>query len=318
MKDDFIYLYLSKDIIKYFECLQSGSDCALSANAFLVLLLASSRSAWCADCFEIADYNKFTNTDENATYIKNTININDRNYNDALRELVKNNLIYKTKKDVYIINSWVAAHGNAKDIQKHRAYCYTNGIFPPPAFAWREPTTTEERKALAEELSIDPGKQRHACVYVDNLKNYSCFNTVFNNKRISCTELIVLFHFATVCQFIKFPNSPALNNTITRTTKELEKLAEMLQIKKRAVQYAINNLVQAHLLHKIEGENGKYIINSFVSAKGTKDRVKALQAKLLQDGEYFGRCACGDIIFDKDKNIFIHKPTGEIKEVKKI
>lgn len=318
MKDDFIYLYLSKDIIKYFECLQSGSDCALSANAFLVLLLASSRSAWCADCFEIADYNKFTNTDENATYIKNTININDRNYNDALRELVKNNLIYKTKKDVYIINSWVAAHGNAEDIQKHRAYCYKCGIFAPPAFDWREPTTDEETKALEEELNTDAGKQKHACVYVDNFKTFTCFNTIFNNKRISLTEIILLLHFATVSQFVKFPHSPELNNTITRSTRELEKVAEMLQIKKRAVQYAINNLISAHLLHKIEGENGKYIINPFISAKGTKDKVKALQAKLLQDdGEYFGRCACGDIIFDKE-NIFIHKPTGEIKEVKKI
>ena len=90
-----------------------------------------------------------------------------------------------------------------------------------------------------------------------------------------------------------------------------------MQIKKRAVQYAINNLISAHLLHKIEGENGKYIINPFISAKGTKEKVKALQAKLLQDdGEYFEQCACGDITFNKD--IFIHKPTGEIKEVKKI
>ena len=312
MKDEFVYLYLTSDNIKSFECLQTGEDCALSANAFLVMLLAASVSAWCADCFDIKDYNKFTNSDDNAKTIKHSLNISDRNYNDAIRELVKGGLMYKNKRNVYTLNPWIIAHGEAKDIQKHREYCYQKGLFSPPLFGWREVITDSDKQQLEEELNTDPAKQKHACVYTGNFKNFACFNTVFGGKRINVTELVLFFHFATVCQFVKYPNSIELNNIITRNTKELDKLAELLQLKKRAVQYAINNLVSTLLLHKVEGENGKYIINPYIAAKGTKDKIKAYQANLSQHHEYFQSMVNGDILYNNNNVINVY--SGEVKE----
>lgn len=315
MKDEeFVYLYLTNDMVRAFPCLQPGEEEALSANALLVLLLATSESAWCADCFNVADYNKYTNTSDNANYIKSTLNISDRVYSDAIRLLVKNNLMYKVKKDVYIINPWICAHGDAQNIQSHRIYCYYNNIFCPPAWGWRIAETDEEKTALKGILSEDASKQKHACVYVNNLKNYTCFNGMFNSKRASLTDLILFFMFATSAQFVKYPSTIELNNVISRSTKELDKIADLLQLKKRAVQYALNNLTNAHLLHKIGNENGKYIVNPFLSAKGKKDKIQVFQSTILQDGSYFCGFAAGNLKYND--NIIVNNETGEIQEVK--
>lgn len=298
MKDDFIYLYLTNETVRSFPCLQAGRSGALSTNAIMVLLLAASASSWCADCFDVSDYNKYTSTKDNANYIMDTANISDRAYNDALRELVKSNVMYKVKRDVYIINSWIAAHGNADDIQKHRIYCYQNGIFPPPQFGWRDATTEEEKNMLFEELNTCANKQKHACVYVNNFRFYACLHNNNTARRINATELILFFMLSTSAQFVKYPSSIELNNVVSRSVKELDKLADLLSLKKRAIQYALNNLTDAHLLHKIDNENGKYIVNPFLSAKGQKDKVNAFQRNLLDDSSYFSGFACGELKYE--------------------
>lgn len=299
MKDDFIYFYLTTETVRSFPCLQAGHKEALSTNAMLVLLLAASASAWCSDCFEVSDYNKYTSTKDNESYIKDTANISDRAYSDALRELVNANMMYKVKRNVYIINSWVVAHGNAVDIQKHRLYCYQKGIFPPPIFGWRDATTEEEKNRLVEELNTDANKQKHACVYVNNFRFFACLR---NNtaRRANATELIVFFMFATSAQFVKYPTSIELNNVVSRSVKEIDKLAELLGLKKRAIQYALNNLTDAHLLHKIDDENGKYIVNPFLSAKGQKDKVNAFQRHFFDDKNrsYFSGFPCGELRYE--------------------
>lgn len=311
MNDNFIYLYLSNDIIRNYECFQAGSKRALSANAFMALLLAAYKSAWCADCFDIKDYNKFTNTAEHSKYIKNTLNLNDRNYADAIRLLVKNNLMYKVKKDMYLINPWIASHGDTEEIRKYRQYCFENNIFGTPNLQGRAVTTAEEQKILNAELTKDVAKQKHVCVYIDNIANFSCFTGEFDEKRLNITELILFFLFATYSKFVKFPNSIVLNNVIDNSTQELEKIAEMLQLKKRAVQYAIQHLTEVNLLHKIESEHGKYIVNPFLTAKGKKEVIKAFQVSLFKSGSYFNNFSTGDLMYDN--NLIINLKTGETK-----
>lgn len=311
MNEDFVYLYLNTEIIRNFPCFQAGHEHSLTANAFLVFLLVAAESAWCADCFAIEDYNKFTNTEEHKETIKNIFNITDRAYDDSLRSLVKNKLLYKVKKDIYIVNSWVCTHGNSESIKKHRQFCYDNDIFYPPHIN-RKATTDEELKLVQKELSIDACKQKHACVYFNNLKNFSCFSAKFNKKKINITELIIFFMFATTSQFVRYPKALELNNVIHKSTTDITKLADLLQLKTRAIQYAIKNLCTMNLLHKLEGENGKYVINPMISAKGTKERVHIFQSSILQS-DYFNHYVNGDIMHIN--NNIINLKTGEVEEV---
>lgn len=308
MNEDFIYLYLNADNIRNFPCFYAGTKEALTANAFLVLLLVAAESAWCSDCFSIEDYNKFTNTEEHRERIKNILNITDRAYYDSLRSLIKNRLLYKVKKDIYIVNSWVCTHGDSESIKKHRQFCYDNDMFYPPHIN-RKAITDEELKLVQEQLSIDACKQKHACVYFNNIKNFSCFSAKFNRKKINITELVIFFMFATTSQFVRYPKTIELNNIIHKSVKEIAKLSDLLQLKIRAVQYAIKNLCDMHLLHKIDRENGKYIINPFISAKGTKERVQIFQATVIQS-DYFNNLVTGDILYEE--NNIVDLRSGEV------
>lgn len=310
MNKDFIYLYLSTDNIRSFPCLQPGSEYSLSATDFLVLLAIANEASWCANCFAVEDYNKYTSTNEHREKIKKTLNINDRTYDNALRSLVKNNLIYKVKKNVYILNSWIIAHGDGECIRKHREYCYYNCIFKTARLN-RYAETEEELKLLRDDLNIDASKQKHACVYYDNLKNFSCFGGKFGAKRINITELILFFAFATSAQFVKYPGTIDINNVIDKSTRELEKTADLLQLKIRSVQQSIKNLCAMGLLHKIEHENGKYIINPIISAKGTKDKVHKYQSTVCQSS-YFCGYANGDVAYLDNKIIDLRN--GEVVE----
>ena len=85
----------------------------------------------------------------------------------------------------------------------------------------------------------------------------------------------------------------------------------MLQLKKRAVQYAIQHLAEVNLLHKIESEHGKYIVNPFLTAKGKKEVIKAFQVSLFESGSYFNNFSTGDLMYDN--NLIINLKTGETK-----
>ncbi|MBE6890082.1 MAG: hypothetical protein E7485_08735 [Ruminococcaceae bacterium] len=318
MQDNFICCYASISNIRHKIELNPGHEECLSYNALINLLLLAMSSSWCSDVYNIDDMQKITITDAVIAKITTQTNTTPRTFKKTIKELQEAHLLYKVKKDVFYVNPFFVAHGSSVHIKQFRAWCVANNIFVPfelQGFNLAAPDAAPElQDILSVALNTDPDKQRHICLYLtpENISRFGCFAGVGGIKKLNASELIYFLAMSTSANFIKAAKTPELCNVYTQNITEQDRLARLWGVDSRTIRYIIANLTAAHLLHKCKGTNGKYIINPFLAAKGQPAKIAVLQQTIINNSDYFGGCAAGDVI--AQDGVIINKETGEVLE----
>lgn len=299
----FCACYININTVASMPCLQPGADEHLSFNALLQLLLLINSAKWCADDIDIAEMGTIAVTDKLITKVCGVMHTTERTFKKALKELVTANCIHKTAiKNTYYINPYLLSQGDPVNVRRYRRYCADNNIFLPPSLQGADITDAIVKSEIERIVEQDVDKERHSCLYFTpaNTANYiGLTGTTKSIKKLNFTELITFLMLSTMSTFCKSPKSPELCNIVTLSGKEQERIAKKLCISTRSLRDALQNLTAAHLLHKVQGENGKYIINPFLAARGRPDKIAALQAELVafnpQKPQFFGGFADGEI-----------------------
>jgi hypothetical protein len=293
--------------------LNPGHKECLSYNALINLLLLAMSSSWCSDVYNVEDMQKITITDAVINKITAQTRTTTRTFKKTIKELQEANLLYKIKKDVYYINPFFVAHGSSVHIKQFRAWCVANNIFVPFELEGCDTANPELQDVLHAALTADPDKQRHICLYFtpEIMARFGCFAGVGGIKKLNASDLIYFLAMSTSANFVKAAKTPELCNVYTQDGTAQDRLARLWGVDSRTIRYIIANLTAAHLLHKCKGTSGKYIINPFLAAKGQPAKIAVLQQAIINNSDYFGGCAAGDIAQD---GVIIHKETGEVLE----
>ena len=308
------------NINKIFPLLQG-----LNKNSAIASIVIPHSASWCQRDIAVEDRNTVTiSKDYIANYCKN-MNITERTFKKMLKELQPIILrLKKNTKDVYYVNPFWAAHGSNDEIKEFRYYCVKNRIFIPFSMFGKickstapelydtlyENTrgaellefieqTDKNEQELQSALDAEPLSHKHSCLYT-NIATVSHYSA-FCEAKLSTTEVLFFIMLSSMCNFVKSPNVFDINNVVTLSVKEQERLAEKIGIKDRALRDCLKKMTELSILHKIDRENGKYMINPFLTAKGEQSKIILLQNRLEKNKNFFDGHAAGDVMIKEVK-----------------
>lgn len=226
-------------------------------------------------------------------------------------------------KDTYYINPFFVAHGDGQSVAEFREFCVKNKLFVPFIFAKKicksidadaykkeldacsyddksrklfVDCAEKNEEDLQDYLERDALSYNHSCLYT-NLDRAAKY-TAFANAKLGTTDVFVLLLLSSMTNYTKHQSDAECNNIVTISVKKQKEIAAKLGISDRALRLSISKLCDLSLLHKCSAENGKYIVNPCISAKGEQKRILSLQHNFVTKfyaAGYFNRCVTGDI-----------------------
>ena len=297
----------------------------VNKNTAIAALIIPHSAAWCEADIAIEKRNTVTLDKEYMHKYCNAMHITERTFKKIVKEL-QPVILRKKSKDIYYVNPFFCSHGDGRHVAEFREYCVKNKLFIPFSFINKAcksineehynyildnvccdtddrrrfiMTAKKNEEELQEILEKDALSYKHNCLYT-NLDRVSKY-TAFVDAKLCTTDVFVFMLMSCMSNFTKNQSDAEHNNIVTLSIKEQEKIAAKLNISDRAVRDSLKKLCELSLLHKCERENGKYIVNPFLSAKGEQNRIISLQHNFITkfvDNKYFNSCVDGDV----DKN----------------
>lgn len=235
----------------------------ISRHAAIAAIVLPAHCSWCNSDTPVTERNVLIVDKSYKDKYVSTMNITPRILDDALRELQKIGIIRKNKKAHYYVNPWWAVTGDDKAISQFRQYCDDNGLFPH----WGD-----------TDCSAKASQQRHirCSTRLQAVARYKAF-CGRGNITLNVTDVLLLITLAYRSNIVHCPKSGAKYNHITLTGSTQRKIGDRLGIKPKTVRDSLLKMTQLHLLHKVGGENGQYMINPCLMARGTSQDITVLQ-----------------------------------------
>ena len=294
----------------------------INKNSTIAAIVIPHSATWCQDDIAVENRNTVTLDKDYMHKYCETMHITERTFKKIIKEL-QPVVLRKKDKDTYYVNPFWCAHGSNDDIKEFREYCVQHKLFIPfsmvgkickginedyynymcdntPGCEIKQflAATAKNEEDLRAALDSEPLACKHSCLYT-NLSRVSHFSA-FIDAKLSTTDVFLFLMLSSMCNFVKNQSDAEHNNIITMSIKEQQKIAKRLDIKDRALRDCLKKMTDLHLLHKCEAENGKYIVNPCLCAKGEQSRIQSLQHNFQNKfSSYFDGCAGGDI---KDSN----------------
>ena len=297
----------------------------INKNSAIAALIIPHAATWCEADIAVDKRNTVVLDKAYIAKYCDTMHITERTFKKAIKELQPTLLRKKDgTKDTYYINPFYACHGDSKHIAEYRQYCVRNKLFIPFDFVNKTcksidadayerdlyvasfdanaqskfvAQAEQTEKELAEYLERDVLSYSHNCLYT-NLSRV-CNYSAFVDAKLSTTDVYVLLIMSSLSGYTKNQSSIDANNIVTLSVKKQEEIAAKIGIKDRTLRDSLKKLCELSLLHKCERENGKYIVNPFLLAKGEQSKITSLQYKIETGNfvgkHYFNDCADGDI-----------------------
>lgn len=280
------------------------NDKKLSRHAAIASIILPAHCSWCATNTPIAGRNTLTVDKDFVAKYTTIMGISERILKDVLKELQSIGILHKAgAKGQYYCNPWWAAAGDDDAIVEYRQYCLKEHIFAP----WKDIS-----------LNIKPSRQKHIRCMANlyTASRYMAFCGPTNT--LNTTDVITMIVLAYRSKMITYPKTHIHRNYVIITGKDQQDICRQLGPQgpaTKTLRDSLKKLTDLHLLHKVEGINGAYLINPLIMARGISSNIETLQAIVANvDCDLYDRLAAGEISRKKDGNkvIYTYVLTGEI------
>lgn len=252
----------------------------LKNTSIIVALALASKASECSEFGTADKMNTFSLTKEEKDNLCIALNLTPNSLKKNLLELARYKVIQKISSDTYRMNPFIFATGNESTIARCRNYCAQNTPFVPLS------------KNQANKFS-------YIFNSIANLTRFACFIGTGGAKVINKTELAIFLMLSAEVNFCSFPKSPDSCNIVYINERIYKKLSQLLGLDERTIKRAVASLCNMHLLHKFAGVDCKYMVNPFLSGKGSISNIWTLQFELVTNPKYksyFDGFAAGDVL----------------------
>lgn len=273
----------------------------ITRHAAIAAIVLPAHCSWCSNDTPVDERNVLTVDDAFKVKYTAIMGITSRIFDDTLRALQKMGIICKIKKGRYYVNPYWAATGDDNAIAQFRRYCDDNGLF----LRWGD-----------VDANTMASQQRHirCSTRLQTVAKYKAF-CGRDNVTLNTTDVLLLITLANYSNMVRCPKSGPKYNHITLTGSTQRKIGDRLGIKPKTVRDSLLKMTELHLLHKVAKENGQYMLNPHIMARGNTQNIAVLQQVTTDiDNELFGGYANGEQkpVYIDGTLEFIDMRTGQV------
>ena len=236
----------------------------ITRHAAIAAIVLPAHCSWCSNDIPVDERNVLVVDDAFKNKYTAIMGITPRIFEDTLRILQKIGIVRKTKlRGRYYINPYWAATGDDNAIAQFRRYCDDNKLFP----VWGD---------VSDNTMASQQRHIRCSTRLQTVAKYKAF-CGRDNVILGATDVLLLITLANRSNMVRCPKSGHKYNHITLTGSDQRKIGDRLGIKAKTVRDSLLKMTQLHLLHKIPKENGQYMINPYVMARGNTSNITVLQ-----------------------------------------